>query len=123
MVLPTFPLKSFLFGTLALTSLCIGLIGVILPGLPSTEFILLAVWFADRSSPMMHSWLLEKPYIGTMMRNWKVGKMPRKAKVLTSITMTVSAYLIFELIKHLPSAIFVVSIMAIVLIWLWRLQE
>jgi uncharacterized protein len=123
MVIHAISMKAILFGTLATTSLCVGLAGVVLPGLPSTEFILLAVWAADRSSPRMHSWLLSQPYVGAIMLNWQKGKMPRRAKYAATLTMSLSAMLIFQLIKHTPSAIMVVSIMAAVLIWLWRRPE
>lgn len=123
MVIHAISMKTILFGALASTSLCVGLAGVLLPGLPSTEFILLAVWAADRSSPRMHAWLLNQPYIGTVMLNWEKGIMPRRAKYAATITMSLSGILIFNVVKHTPSALMILTIMASVLIWLWRRPE
>ncbi|WP_123436469.1 DUF454 family protein, partial [Pseudomonas brassicacearum] len=46
-------LARLLFGLLAYVSLGIGLIAIVVPGLPTTEFILLAAWAATRSSPRL----------------------------------------------------------------------
>ena len=50
-------LARILFGLLAYVSLGIGLIAIVVPGLPTTEFILLAAWAATKSSPRLSAWL------------------------------------------------------------------
>lgn len=44
-------LARLLYGILAYVSLGVGLVAIVIPGLPTTEFILLAAWAATRSSP------------------------------------------------------------------------
>lgn len=55
---PRGPLVRALFYAFAVLCLVLGLIGVVVPGMPTTVFILLAAWAAARSSPRLHAWLL-----------------------------------------------------------------
>jgi uncharacterized protein len=52
--------------------ICVGLafLGVILPGLPATPFLLLAVYAFARSSPKMHDWLLNHRVFGPVLRDF-----------------------------------------------------
>lgn len=71
---------------------CVGIggIGVVVPGLPSTGFFVLAAAFA-RSSPRLEAWLLDLPGVGPLVRDYRAGLgMPRRAKV-TAIAMMLTA--------------------------------
>src|SRR3546814_19495393 len=81
-------ITQLLFGLLAYTSLAIGLIAIIVPGLPTTGFILLAAWAATRSSPRLSTWLENHRLFGPMLHNWRNGKViPRRAKVGATASM------------------------------------
>ncbi|MBR0073305.1 MAG: YbaN family protein [Bacteroidales bacterium] len=63
--------------------LCVGLgaLGVVVPGLPTTPFLLLASWLFYRSSPLLQEWLLQS-WLGTYIRSYhRHGGMtaPQKA--------------------------------------------
>jgi hypothetical protein len=60
-------LARLLFGLLAYVSLGIGLIAIVVPGLPTTEFILLAAWAATRSSPRLSAWLENHRLFGPIL--------------------------------------------------------
>lgn len=63
--------------------LVVGVIGVFLPVLPTTPFILLAAFCYERGSPRFHLLLLENRYVGPYIRNWKEsGSIPLRAKVI-----------------------------------------
>ena len=53
-----------------LLALGLGLLGVVLPGLPTTPFVLLAAACFARASPALHRWLLHNRLTGPMLRDW-----------------------------------------------------
>lgn len=64
--------------------LCVllGAIGIFLPLLPTTPFMLLAAWCFARSSDRLHDWLLAHRTFGPMIQNWRDHRaIPRKAKI------------------------------------------
>ena len=69
-------------------SLGFGLLGVLLPLVPTTPFILLAAFaFAD-SSEKMHQWLLDHNVFGPLIEDWRrYGSVRRSAKIATVISI------------------------------------
>ena len=66
----------------------LGLLGVVLPVLPTTPFLLLAAACFARSSPRLHGWLLNHPTFGPPIRNWEEhGAISRKAKRFAVVSM------------------------------------
>ena len=63
----------------------IGLIGLIVPGLPTTPLMIVAAACFFRSSKRLFNWVLNNKYFGKYVKDFRAGKgMPRKAK-LTAI--------------------------------------
>src|SRR3989344_3429674 len=64
-------------------SLLIGIIGILLPLLPTTPFLLLAAYCYARGSPKLFHWLLQHRWLGGYIRDWREGRgIPLKSKVL-----------------------------------------
>ena len=74
-------------GVLVLAGTCflaLGILGVFLPLLPTTPFLLLAAACYARSSKRFYNWLLNNRWFGTYIRNYREGKgIPPKLKVIT----------------------------------------
>ena len=81
-------LAWFLLGWLAVA---LGSIGIVVPGLPTTGFFVLAAACFARSSPRFEEWVLNLPHVGPLVRNYRAGLgMPRRAKV-TAVTLMLTA--------------------------------
>ena len=77
---------------------CVGLafIGTFVPGIPTTIFLIIALWAFAKSSKKFHSWLLNHKRFGPILQNWESHKVvPRKAKILMVI-LQISAVIIFH---------------------------
>lgn len=60
----------------------IGFVGIFVPLLPTTDFLLLALPCFARSSPRLESWLLNHPRFGPPLRAWRLHRaVPRHAKI------------------------------------------
>jgi uncharacterized membrane protein YbaN (DUF454 family) len=71
-----------------LTFLAIGAVGVILPLLPTTPFLLLAAYCFTRSSPRMHRWLHGHATFGPLISNWnQYGSIDRRSKRIALIVI------------------------------------
>jgi uncharacterized membrane protein YbaN (DUF454 family) len=84
---PTLPRRGpvaragWLVGGLAAVAL--GAIGIVVPGLPTTVFFIVAAWCFSHSSPRLERWVLNLPRVGPMVGDYRAGLgMPRRAKVV-----------------------------------------
>ena len=74
--------------------------GIVLPGLPTTPFLLLAAACFARSSPRLYRWLLANPHFGPLIRDYREGRgVSVRVKVLAVSMM--SAFVAFALIVPL----------------------
>lgn len=102
-------------------SLITGLIGVVLPVLPTTPLMILAAFAFSKGSPKMRKWLLDHRFFGDAIREWEAhGAIPPRYKAmacgLMAVTFGVSVYmglrpvlLIIQASCMIPAALFVLS--------------
>lgn len=108
---------------LAWLSLALGVIGIVVPGLPTVPFVLLSAFAAARGSQRLHARLLADQRFGPMIRDWQAhGAVSRRAKWLASSMMAASGVLLL-LVAPPVSAAVATACMGAVAIWLWRRPE
>jgi uncharacterized membrane protein YbaN (DUF454 family) len=96
-------MKKAAFTVLGTLFLALGAIGIFVPILPTTPFLLLSAACYFRGSGRMHKWLINNRVFGVYLKNYKEGKgMSRKAKILTLtllwITIVLSALIIVPML-------------------------
>lgn len=75
-------------------AVALGAVGVVVPGLPTTGFFVLAAACFARSSPRFERWVLNLPTVGPLVRDHRAGLgMPRRAKVMAIGMMLVACSL------------------------------
>lgn len=82
----------------------IGMIGVVIPGLPTTIFMIIAVACFYRSSQRLYDWVINHKYFGEHVKNYREGRgMPKKAKFMAIGTMWifVSISVLFGIPDHM----------------------
>jgi uncharacterized membrane protein YbaN (DUF454 family) len=88
----------------------LGAIGIVLPVLPTTPFLLLAAACYCRSSERLYHWLLSNRFFGEYIRNYREGKgIPLKTKIIAVAVLWMAI---------VYSAFFVVNILAVQLVLL-----
>ena len=91
---------KYLLIILGSISLALGVIGIFLPLLPTTPFLLLSAALYIRSSEQLYQWLINQKYLGAYIRNFREYRaIPLRAKIvsvsmvwitLTYCTITIS---------------------------------
>ncbi|MGY4490469.1 YbaN family protein [Pseudomonas sp. TE3610] len=116
--------KRLLYGLLAYTSLGVGLVAIVIPGLPTTEFILLSAWAATRSSPRLSAWLENHRLFGPMLRNWRNGKIiARRAKISATLSMVLCSVVMLMTLNHAWPVFAAIGGMLLVNLWIWSRPE
>ncbi len=103
-----------------LLCLGLGLLGVLLPGLPTAPFIILAAACFARSSERLYNWILNNPTFGPMVRRFRAGKgIPLRIKVIavSSITVFVSFAVFYAIPTPLVVPRAITGLAGIVGIW------
>lgn len=82
----------FAFGWL---NVALGVIGIVVPGMPTTVFLLIALWAFSKCSERFQTWLWNHPRLGPPVRAWHEHKViPPAAKVFAVVMMTSSVFIV-----------------------------
>jgi len=108
---------------LGLILVSLGFIGIFVPLLPTTSFMILALPCFARSSPKLEAWLLNHPRFGPGVRAWRAeGVVPRHAKIAACIGMALGFGLFWLHVR--PGPLFSGAIGAFMLFWaIWIVRR
>src|SRR5438132_161043 len=83
---------------------CVGLayLGAILPGLPTTPWVLAASYFFARSSPRLERWLKRSPFFGKLIHDWEEHRGIRRGVKVFAVCMIVTVVSISIIFGGLP---------------------
>ena len=98
-------------------SIFVGLavIGIFLPGLPTTPFLILAAYFYIRSSNKLYNWLINNKILGIYIRGYLSGKgMPLRAKIISLILMWIFGT--FAVLFGIPDSLIFVKIIVFIIL-------
>ncbi|HOC18828.1 MAG TPA: YbaN family protein [Vicinamibacterales bacterium] len=83
--------RRVLFTATGFAATGLGVLGIILPLMPATPFLLLAAYFFSRSSPRFHRWLLTNRVFGSYIENYRSGRgLSLTEKVVTIATLWIA---------------------------------
>ncbi|MFZ3229816.1 MAG: YbaN family protein [Pseudobdellovibrio sp.] len=98
----------FSFGII---SLILGIVGIFLPLLPTTPFVLLAAWCFMKSSPRTHNWIYAHPLFGKVLINWDEKKAISRPTKIIAVLMIISSLTLIWLKVHILEVKIAVSIL------------
>lgn len=114
-------MTRWLWWLLAYASLGLGLVGIVLPGLPTVPFVLLAAFAAARGSRRLRRRLEAHRQFGPLIADWeREGAVSLRAKRLATAMMALCAVVMFLTAPKAWMAGLGSATMAIVALWLWR---
>jgi hypothetical protein len=98
------------FGVIGTVALAFGLLGIVLPILPTTPFLLLAAACYARASTRLHAWLLRQPALGPVIVRWRESRsmapdVKVRAIAVVFVTFAASILLVEELVVRAGLAV------------------
>lgn len=114
-------MKRSLYLISGLIALFCGGVGVVLPLIPTTPFLLLAAFCFSKSSQRLHNWLLQHKLFGPMIMDWQShGVIRTKVKWLATISMVLLAsYPLLFVLQILWLKLTIAGCMLCVLVFIW----
>ena len=116
-------LKQMFFGSLAVASVGMAWVGLLVPGIPTVPFVILAAAMAAKSSPRFHERLKKAAIFGQMIRDWEEHRAVRPQIRIQAVVLTIVIVSITLLVAPLPPEIYVLvgTMFIITMILIWKI--
>ncbi|WP_239495256.1 YbaN family protein [Salinicola halophilus] len=112
-------MRNAMYVTLAGISFALGFIGLFLPVMPTTCFMLAAVWLASRGSPRFASWIRNHPRFGPPIQSWERERaIPKHAKIMAVCMLSVSCLIIAFTVSLLVLKIALIVGLSLLAVWI-----
>lgn len=117
------PIK-LLLAALGLLCVLLGVLGIFLPLLPTTPFLLLAAFLFSKSSERLHHWLITNRWFGEYIRNYREGRgMYLRHKVMAIFLLWLAiGYSAFFVVQLSWLRVALLLLATFVTVYLWRLK-
>lgn len=102
---------------------CLGMayVGIVVPGIPFSIFLVMAAYSFAKSSERMHKWIYNHKYFGPFLTNWTQKKVfPTKGKYLMILVMSSSLLFLWFTTENLKAVAWSGGFMFLVAVWAWR---
>ena len=114
-------IKKYIWMGLGFLSLGMAYIGVVVPGIPFSIFLVFAAYCFAKSSKRMHDWLYNHKYFGPFLTNWVQKRVfPTKGKYAMIIVMSSSLAFLWFTTENIKAVMWSGGFMLLVAIWAWR---
>ncbi len=101
----------------------LGVLGIFLPVLPTTPFLLLALACFAKSSERLHGWLLSHKTFGPPIRQWQETRsIPLKVKIVALITIFISAVVTVLTVESLNVRIILTAVLIIPVVIILKIR-
>lgn len=106
--LPKWSLRRAVWFSIGVTALALGAVGVFLPVLPTTPFVLVAVFAFGKSTPAVASWLEDSRTFGPVIADWQAhGAIAPRAKALAMAMMAI--VFLFSVVMAAPTVVLIIQ--------------
>lgn len=113
---------KILYLSLGVFCVAIGGIGILIPVLPTTVFMIVALWAFTRSSPRMRDWLYHHRLFGPVLQDWVQHRsIPTRARQIALASLLTSALFIGYMFGGLACLAFILFVCVPVASFLWTL--
>jgi len=114
-------IKKYLWMGLGFLSLGMAYVGVVVPGIPFSIFLVFAAYCFAKSSKKWHDWLYNHKYFGPFLTNWVQKRVfPTKGKYAMVLVMASSLAFLWFTTENIKAVAWSGGFMALVAIWAWR---
>lgn len=105
-------IKKLIFISLGFFFIGLGTIGLFIPILPTTIFIIIAAYFFAKSSEKYYNWLISNKYFGKFIKDYREGRgIPLKIKTISIFTLWATIlYSVFFIVGELWLKILLIAI-------------
>ena len=114
-------IRKYLWMGIGFLSLGMAYIGIVVPGIPFSIFLVFAAYCFAKSSPKMHAWLYSHKYFGPFLTNWVEKKVfPTWAKYMMIGVMSSSLVFLWFTTGNINAVAWSGGFMFLVAVWAWR---
>jgi len=114
-------MKKIFWYTVGILSLAMVYVGIVVPGIPFSIFLVLSAFAFSKSSDKMHNWIYNHKHFGPFITNWSERKVfPIRLKFVMIAMMTTSLIIMWFTTGNIIAISWTGATMAIAAIWAWR---